>query len=215
MSGVILTSIGSVPAPTAQLHREDYRIVKLAWITVLVLALLGPAVPALAQQGRVLVPENSHGAGAGRAITTSNLNVRGGPATRYPILDVLLRGDMVRINVCDDGWCWINHDGPSGWVSEAHLERIGAPGFIVRPLREACFFDAPNFRGRSFCLEADKSMLTLGAWNNSIASVRVRGRAFVQLCSERELRGCTTIDADTASVPRRLQRNISSVRVLQ
>lgn len=190
---------------------------KFVRITMLVLAmsLLGPAVPVLAQQGRVVVPDSSHGAGAGRAVTTSNLNVRGGPATRYPVLDVLLRGDAVRINVCDDGWCWINHDGPSGWVSEAHLERIGTPGFIVRPLRQACFFDATNFRGRSFCLEADRSMLTLGAWNNAIASVRVHGRAFVQLCSERELRGCTTIDADTATVPRRLQRNISSVRVLQ
>lgn len=198
-------------------YRKEYWIVKFARITMLLLAIaaMGSAVPALAQQGRVLVPDTSHGGGAGRAITTSSLNVRSGPATRYPVLDVLRRGDSVRINVCDDGWCWINHDGPSGWVSEAHLERIGPPSFIVRPLREACFFDAPNFHGRSFCLEADESMLTLGAWNNSIASVRVRGRAFVQLCSERELRGCTTISADAATVPRRLHRNISSVRVLQ
>lgn len=190
---------------------------KLARIPVVLLAmaLVGLAVPALAQQGRVLVPDLPHAGSGGRAITTSNLNVRGGPGTRYPVVDVLLRGEAVRINVCDDGWCWINHKGPSGWVSEAHLERTGAPGFIVRPLREACFFDAPNFRGRSFCLEADESMLTLGAWNNSIASVRVRGRAFVQLCTETGLRGCTTIGDDAASVPRRLQRNISSVRVLQ
>jgi len=183
-------------------------------IVLLAMALAGLVVPALAQQGRVLVPDLPHGGGS-RAITTSNLNVRNGPGTRYPVVDVLPRGDLVRINVCDDGWCWINHDGPSGWVSEAHLERLGTPSFIVRPVREACFFDAPNFRGRSFCLEADESMLTLGAWNNAIASVRVRGRAFVQLCTQAGLRDCTTIGADQASVPRRLQRNISSVRVLQ
>ena len=174
----------------------------------------------------VIVPDGPGGdagpgpgsGGGGNAVTTSNLNVRSGPGTRYGVIDVLNRGDSVRINSCSGGWCWINHRGPSGWVSENHLSRTGGGGGggggnAVRPRREACFYDQPFFRGRSFCAVPSESDGNLGSWNNRIASISIRGFPTVQVCTGRNFNGCDAFDRDTPELPRWLEWNISSFRV--
>lgn len=196
------------------------------------LATTGVVTPSMAQdiEPFVIVPDGPGGGGpglggggffpggggGGNAVTTSGLNVRSGPGTRYAIIDVLSRGDAVRIESCSGGWCWINHRGPSGWVSENHLSRTGGgggDGSTVRPRREACFYDQPFFRGRSFCALPGESDRNLGSWNNRIASISVRGFPTVQVCTGRDFNGCDAFNQDTAQLPRWLEWNISSFRV--
>lgn len=196
------------------------RLWKAALVALCLLS--GPAAltPALAQQPFVIVPDNpgNSGTGAGgNAVTTSSLNVRAGPGTRYQVIDVLPRGASVRIEVCQSGWCWINHRGPSGWVSQNHLDRIvggGGGSPPVRPSREVCFYDAPRFQGRSFCAQPGDSDRSMGSWDNRIASVTVRGFPTVQLCADRNFNDCDAFNRDVPNLPWWLDRNVSSWRIL-
>jgi len=193
-------------------------MLKTLFLAVFALTLTGPITHAAAQQTFVVVPDAPGGTGGGgggfggSAVTNSNLNVRSGPGTSYPVLDVLIRGDGVRINTCNNGWCWINHNGPSGWVSEAHLTRTGG-NLVARPLREACFFEQPHFRGRSFCASPGDNDRNLGTWNNRISSIRIRGFTTVQVCAGRNFSDCDAFSVDIATLPRWLNRNVSSFRV--
>lgn len=56
------------------------------------------------------------------AAATRALNVRTGPGTGYAVLDTLYHGEVVNVSECDGtGWCFIDHAGPSGWVSARYL----------------------------------------------------------------------------------------------
>lgn len=173
--------------------------------------------PVLAQQPFVVVPDNpgggGSGGGGGNAVTTSALNVRAGPGTRYAVIDVLPRGERVRVEVCQNSWCWINHRGPSGWVSQNHLDRTGG-GSVRPPAREACFYEAPRFQGRSFCAVPGDSDASLGTWNNRIGSISIRGLPTVQVCVDRNFNDCDAFNRDVPSLPWWLDQNISSYRVL-
>ena len=62
------------------------------------------------------------------AQSTTELNVRTGPGTSYGVLDALTRGEVVSIRECtDDNWCYVEHDGPDGWVSARYLEAVPEP----------------------------------------------------------------------------------------
>lgn len=87
----------------------------LAKTLVLGLLLLGVTAPAEAQTR----PVNSN-----RAMSTTNLNVRQGPGTNFPVVDVLHRGEEVRIVQCRGNFCLIDHDGPKGWVSRNYLKTL-------------------------------------------------------------------------------------------
>lgn len=51
-----------------------------------------------------------------------DLNVRAGPGTNYPVIDQLRRGEIANTRDCtQSGWCYIDHNGPSGWVSSKYL----------------------------------------------------------------------------------------------
>lgn len=177
-----------------------------------------PAAAALAQETFVIVPDNPGGGGGGRgnAVATSTVNVRSGPSTRYAVVDVLRTGDNVRISRCTAGWCFIDHRGPSGWVSQNFLRETGGrPPAAGGGGRQACFYDDTRFRGRSFCARPGDSDRNLGAWNNRISSISIRGGMTVQVCTDRDARDCQAFNRDTPTLPRWLDRNISSYRVFQ
>lgn len=185
-----------------------------------------PASTVLAQQPFVVVPDipggggGGGGAGGGNAVTTSALNVRAGPGTRYAVIDTLARGQQVRVEVCQSGWCWITHRGPSGWVSQNFLDRTGGGsgggggGGARPPSREACFYESPNFRGRSFCSVPGDSSASLGSWNNRIGSISIRGFPTVQVCADQNFFDCDAFNQDVPRLPWWLDGNISSYRVL-
>lgn len=51
-----------------------------------------------------------------------SVNVRSGPGTSYRIVDRLFRGEDVNVRRCkSNGWCYITHPGPDGWVSARFL----------------------------------------------------------------------------------------------
>jgi len=56
------------------------------------------------------------------AAAKSAVNVRTGPGTSYGIVDQLFAGEVVEISECaPTNFCFINHDGPDGWVSATYL----------------------------------------------------------------------------------------------
>ena len=54
-----------------------------------------------------------------RALTT--LNVRSGPGTGYPVVDVLRRGEAVAVADCRPGWCFVHTRHAAGWASAGYL----------------------------------------------------------------------------------------------
>ncbi len=55
---------------------------------------------------------------ANAAEAASSANVRSGPGTSYRVVDRLVRGENVNVRRCrSNGWCYITHPGPDGWVS--------------------------------------------------------------------------------------------------
>jgi len=60
--------------------------------------------------------------GALAAQATGSVNVRSGPSTSYSVVDTLSRGETVAVRECSsNGWCYITHPGPDGWVSARYL----------------------------------------------------------------------------------------------
>lgn len=56
------------------------------------------------------------------AQSTTWLNVRSGPGTSYGVVDTLAPGEEVEVTECAaNGWCFIEHTGPDGWVSSSYL----------------------------------------------------------------------------------------------
>ena len=81
---------------------------------------------------------------AATAIATTNVNLRAGPSTQYPAVDVVRSGEDVRVFGCLEtrSWCDVGFRGFRGWMSSNYLaivdtgrrytgpqvvERIGAP----------------------------------------------------------------------------------------
>ena len=59
---------------------------------------------------------------ADAAEATRSINVRSGPSTSYRVVDRLFRGEDVNVRRCRaNGWCYITHPGPDGWVSARYL----------------------------------------------------------------------------------------------
>lgn len=55
------------------------------------------------------------------AVATSAVNVRSGPSTSFNRLDTLHAGENVTVLECQSGWCYVDQDGPDGWVSGNYL----------------------------------------------------------------------------------------------
>jgi len=67
-------------------------------------------------------------AAAAPAYATNNVNVRSGPGTGYQIVDSLRRGERVDVQYCRGSWCYVEKQGPDGWVSANYLNS-GRPGW--------------------------------------------------------------------------------------
>lgn len=63
---------------------------------------------------------------ASAAEARASVNVRSGPGTSYRVVDQLFRGEDVNVRRCSsNGWCYITHPGPDGWVSARYLVSNG------------------------------------------------------------------------------------------
>ncbi len=64
---------------------------------------------------------------AAPARATGSVNVRTGPSVGFPRIDTLYRGERVDVRQCRNGWCFVTHRGPDGWVSARYLSRTVMP----------------------------------------------------------------------------------------
>jgi hypothetical protein len=50
------------------------------------------------------------------AIIGSNVNLRQGPGTTYPVITLLPAGSPVNVGGCKGGWCQISYQGQNGYI---------------------------------------------------------------------------------------------------
>lgn len=81
--------------------------------------------------GTTYAAQNNSATGA--AIATIAVNVRNGPGTNYSVVGTLYAGEGVSINQCANDWCYINRQGPEGWVAKQYL-RLGRPATANSPI---------------------------------------------------------------------------------
>ena len=79
---------------------------------------------------------------------------------------------------------------------------------------QVCFYEHVNYGGDSFCARPGERIRSLGAWNDRISSIRVRGFAEAQVCEHNGFRGrCVVIDRSVRNLGRGGNDIISSIRV--
>ena len=71
---------------------------------------------------------------AATAVTTSNVNLREGPSTDYPVIMTLPASAAVKVEGCAQGWCKVDYSGAAGWISEDYLQGLAHPPTIVLPV---------------------------------------------------------------------------------
>ena len=73
------------------------------------------------------------------AVAVTDLNVRSGQGTGFPVIAVLPRGSTVDVTGCGDGWCYVRNYG--GFASARYLDSgysayatppVYAPGPVYR-----------------------------------------------------------------------------------
>lgn len=82
------------------------------------------------------------------AVVTTDLNVRSGQGTEYPVVAVMPEGQAVNITGCSDGWCYVPRYG--GYASARYLQTVGSayayvPGYRYVAPREYRY-EAPRYR---------------------------------------------------------------------
>ncbi|NDW02986.1 SH3 domain-containing protein [Jiella pacifica] len=62
-----------------------------------------------------------------KAIATTNVNLRAGPSTDYPVVDVLVAGEGLRVFGClqTRSWCDVRFRGQRGWISANYIALTG------------------------------------------------------------------------------------------
>ena len=117
------------------------------------------AIGALVLPGAALAAE--------RAIATTDVNLRAGPSTDYPAVNVVEQGDSVRVFGClqTRSWCDVAYDGQRGWLSANYIAYAGRHGYSDR--RDFDPYQAPvitfsidsywnnHYRGRDFYSRRD------------------------------------------------------------
>ncbi|MCZ4271481.1 SH3 domain-containing protein [Maritalea porphyrae] len=178
------------------------------------------------------------------AQATTALNVRSGPGTSYGVVDTLTPGERVEVNECaTNGWCYIEHTGPDGWVSSNYLSPVSGGSaepdcgfsFTITPSgpslsiscgdtptptptppagNVACFYTGTNYTGSEFC-HGPATLNTLDAtFNDNIASVKLYGSAKAKLCRNANLTGtCKTYTTSKSVLPITIRNKASSVRI--
>lgn len=71
----------------------------------------------------------------GRAVTTSNLNLRQTQSTAARVITVIPRGAVVTIGSCGAGWCKVDYGRFYGYVSQTHIQVVssGASALSAAP----------------------------------------------------------------------------------
>lgn len=66
------------------------------------------------------------------AIVTVDLNMRAGPSTAFPVVDVVPGRTPVDVHGCVDGygWCDVSADGNRGWVYSAYLSYAARGSYV-------------------------------------------------------------------------------------
>ncbi len=64
----------------------------------------------------------------GVKVTTTPLNVRGGPGTGYAILGTVNSGQVFWWSTTSSGWYKVNWNGRTGWMSGLYLSRVNLAG---------------------------------------------------------------------------------------
>lgn len=74
----------------------------------------------------MMVAAMTVGAFAWEAVATTALNVRSGPGTNFRVVEVLQRGEVVDVEYCRSGWCFLDMDWQgNGWASQRYLAQAG------------------------------------------------------------------------------------------
>lgn len=127
---------------------------------------LGSFLKSAALLGAILLPT---GAIAATAIATTDVNLRAGPSTGYPAVNVVGAGNDVEVFGClsNRSWCDVDYYGQRGWMSSNYLafvddgrrytgarvvERIGAP---VVSFSVGNYWDR-HYRGRPFYRDRER-----------------------------------------------------------
>jgi uncharacterized protein YraI len=75
------------------------------------------------------------------------------------------------------------------------------PQPVPQPVaQDVCFFDRSQFRGDSFCLQPGDAQRDLRGWADRISSIDNPGRYTIEVCSERNFRGCRTYTTSASSL---------------
>jgi len=86
--------------------------------------------------GAALALSAGHAA-ADPALATSDVNIRSGPGTQYPLVGHIPGGSTVEAVNCNAGWCAARFGGRAGYVNQSYLDFGGdaqpAPPVQVRP----------------------------------------------------------------------------------
>jgi uncharacterized protein YraI len=106
---------------------------------------------------------------ASTAVATTDVNLRAGPSTSYPAVDVVVGGDGVRVYGClsNRSWCDVRYAGQRGWMSSNYLAFVDS-GRRYTGTRAINALRAPvisfsfgnywddHYRGRSFYRDRDR-----------------------------------------------------------
>ena len=98
-------------------------------------------------------------AAAAPARVATDLNVRSGEGTGYPVVAVMPAGEVVEVSGCGDGWCFVRDYG--GFASSSYLDVAGAayvapsttyvapPAVVVSPrIYDRRYYDRPYYSDR-------------------------------------------------------------------
>lgn len=160
----------------------------------------------------LLLPLLAAAALAAEAKATSWVNVRSGPGTSYGVVDTMAPGEEANIRECQGSWCYVERDGPDGWVSSSYLTAaetsddpdcsfqlvIGPDGphfaitcgdgngssITLNPTdpNRVCFYKNANFTGAHFCRTAGTYNTMPAGFNDTVSSIRTYGNARVRIC---------------------------------
>lgn len=112
----------------------------------------------------------SQAAQATDAIARVDLNVRTGPGTSFGVVDTLEAGERVEVIECQrDRWCYVDQEGPNGWVSSTYLEVAPADRGTGRNCKLELSFDDDRPRLEVVCEDPEPVPVPLPAPSTDLA----------------------------------------------
>jgi uncharacterized protein YraI len=79
------------------------------------------------------------------ATAETDLNVRSGPGTQYPVIGSIAGGETVDVGSCTGSWCQVSFGGGTGFASHRYLAMGGAvapgPAVAVSPYVDDDYYD--------------------------------------------------------------------------